>query len=113
MKQVFVQNDRKKPLEHDYDIMYNDDKRIAFYSNNPAWAEDLQGTVYGFIKDDGNGVKIKFGKKSMDLDYADYLVLKILIASDLKDNDHFEIRESKTIKKWGSEEVTEIVGSLR
>jgi len=113
MKQVFVQKDIKKPLEHDYDIMYNDDKRIAFYSNNPVWAEDMQGTVYGLIKEDGDGVKIRIGTQVMDLDFCDYLVLKILIASDLNDNDHFEIRKSKTIKKWGSEGVTEIEESLK
>jgi hypothetical protein len=113
MKQVFVQNDKKKPLEHDYDIMYDCNKRVCLYSNNSEWAEKLRTKIRAHIIDNGDGVHIKIGKESMDLDYADYLVLKILIASDLKDNDHFEIRESKTIKKWGSEGVTEIEESLR
>ena len=113
MKQVYVENNLGKPLEHDYDIMYDCNKRVCLYSDNPEWGEKLRTKIRAHIIDNGDGVHIKIGKESMDLDYADYLVLKILIASDLNDKDYFEIRESKTIKKWGSEEVTEIVGSLK
>lgn len=113
MKQVYVENNLGEGFEHDYDIMYEDDKRVVFYSNSPEWADRLKGTAYGHIKEHGDGVKIKIGKETMDLDFCDYLVLKILIASDLNDTDSFEIRESKTIKKWGNAEDTEIVESLK
>jgi len=113
MKQVYVENNLGEGFEHDYDIMYEDDKRVVFYSNSPEWADRLKGTAYGHIKEHGDGVKIKIGKETIDLDFCDYLVLKILIASDLNDTDSFEIRESKTIKKWGNAEDIEIDGSLK
>lgn len=113
MKQVFVENHMGKPLEHDYDIMYDDNKRICFYSNNPEWVSGLDGEIVGHIKDTLNDIIIKIGKQTIKLDYAEYLVLKILIASDLNDTDSFEIRESKTIKKWGKGEDIEIVESLK
>jgi hypothetical protein len=49
----------------------------------------------------------------MRLDFADIQVLKILLLSDLKDTDYFEIRESTTIKTWLQIEDTEIGESLR
>jgi len=100
MKQVYVSNNYGEGLEHDYDIKYEDNKRLCLYSNNSEWADYLQGQEAGSIKDMGDEFLIKIGEQKMKLDYADMQVLKILLLSDLEDTDYFEIRESITIKKW-------------
>ena len=74
--------------------------RLCLYSNNSEWADYLQGQKAGSIKDIEDGFVVKVGEQKMKLDYADLQVLKILLLSDLEDTDYFEIRESKTIKKW-------------
>ena len=100
MKQVYVSNNYGEGLEHDYDIKYEDNKRLCLYSNNSGWADYLQGQKAGSIKDIEDGFVVKVGEQKMKLDYADMQVLKILLLSELNDVDYFEIRESITIKKW-------------
>jgi hypothetical protein len=100
MKQVYVTNNVGDPLEYDYDLKYEDNKRICLYSNNSEWTEYLHGQKAGFIKDIDDGFLIKIGEQKMKLDYADMQVLKILLLADINDVDYFEIRESITIKAW-------------
>jgi len=100
MKQVYVSNNEGEPLEHDYDLKYDDDKVVCLYSHNSEWADYLRGQDVGSIKAIEDGYVIKVGEQKMKLDFADIQVLKILLLSDLEDSDYFEIRESKTIKKW-------------
>lgn len=111
MKQVYVSNNYGEVLEHDYDLKYEDNKRLCLYSNNSEWADYLQGQKAGSIKDIDDGFLIKIGDKKIELDYCDMQVLKILLLSDLEDTDYFEIRESKTIKKWPKGTGTD--GNLR
>ena len=111
MKQVYVSNNLGDPLEHDYDLKYEEGKRTCLYSRNSEWTEYLHGQKAGSIKDIADGFLIKIGDNKIELDYCDMQVLKILLLSDLEDTDYFEIRESTTIKKWPK--VTEIEGSLR
>lgn len=100
MKQVYVSNNQDGTLEHDYDLLQDGDKIQCLYSRNSEWNEHLHGKKAGSIKltDDGNVIKI--GDQKMKLDFADLQVLKILLLADTDDTDYFEIRESKTIKKW-------------
>jgi len=100
MKQVYVSNNIGEPLEYDYDLKYEDNKRLCLYSNNSEWADYLQGQKAGSIKDIEDGFLIKIGEQKIKLDYAEMQVLKILLLSDLNDADYFEIRESTTIKAW-------------
>ena len=101
MKQVYVTNNVGDPLEHDYDLRYEEDRTVCLYSRNSEWADYLHGQDAGVIKNIyDDGFLIKIGDQKMKLDYADMQVLKILLLSDLEDTDYFEIRESKTIKKW-------------
>ena len=100
MKQVYVSNNYGEGLEHDYDLKYEDNKRLCLYSNNSVWADYIQGQQAGSIKDIEDGFVVKVGEQKMKLDYADMQVLKILLLSELNDVDYFEIRESITIKKW-------------
>ena len=111
MKQVYVSNNYGEGLEHDYDLKYEDNKRLCLYSNNSEWADYLQGQKAGSIKDIEDGFVVKVGEQKMKLDYADMQVLKILLLSELNDVDYFEIRESITIKKWPKD--TGIEGNLR
>jgi len=111
MKQVYVSNNVGDPLEHDYDLKYEEGKRTCLYSRNSEWTEYLHGQKAGSIKDIADGFLIKIGENKIELDYCDLQVLKILLLSDLEDTDYFEIRESTTIKKWPKD--TEIEGSLR
>ena len=100
IKQVYVSCNEGDPLEHDYDLKYEDDKIVCLYSHNSEWVKYLHGHKAGSIKAIEDGYVIKIGGEKMKLDYADIQVLKILLLSDLEDSDCFEIRESKTIKKW-------------
>jgi len=111
MKQVYVTNNVGDPLEHDYDLRYEEDRTVCLYSHNSEWADYLQGQKAGSIKDIEDGFVVKIGEQKMKLDYADMQVLKILLLSDLEDTDYFEIRESITIKKWPK--GTGIDGNLR
>ena len=111
MKQVYVSNNVGDPLEHDYDLKYEEGKRTCLYSRNSEWTEYLHGQKAGSIKDIADGFLIKIGDNKIELDYCDMQVLKILLLSDLEDTDYFEIRESTTIKKWPKD--TGIEGSLR
>jgi hypothetical protein len=113
MKQVYVSNNLGDPLEYDYDLKYEEGKTICLYSHNSEWTEYLHGQKAGSIKDIEDGFIVKVGEQKMKLDFADMQVLKILLLSDLEDADYFEIRESKTIKKWPQAEDTEIEGNLR
>ena len=113
MKQVYVSNNVGDPLEHDYDLEYIQDKTLCLYSRNSEWADYLHGQKAGLIKNVEDGYVIKIGTQKMRLDFADIQVLKILLLSDLKDTDYFEIRESTTIKTWLQIEDTEIEESLR
>jgi len=100
MKQVYVNNNVGNPLEHDYDLRYEEGKRTCLYSRNSDWTEYLHGEKAGSIKEIADGFLIKIGENKIELDYCDIQVLKILLLSDLEDTDYFEIRESTTIKKW-------------
>lgn len=100
MKEVYVSNNVGDSLEHDYDLKYEEGKRVCLYSNNPLWADFLKGTMAGSVKDIDDGFIVKVGEQKMKLGYDDMQVLKILLLSDLEDTDYFEIRESITIKKW-------------
>ena len=111
MKQVYVNNNVGNPLEHDYDLRYEEGKRTCLYSRNSDWTEYLHGEKAGSIKEIADGFLIKIGENKIELDYCDIQVLKILLLSDLEDTDYFEIRESTTIKKWPKD--TGIEGSLR
>lgn len=111
MKEVYVSNNLGDPLEYDYDLKYEEGKRTCLYSCNSEWTEYLHGQKAGSIKDIDDGFLIKIGEQKMKLDFADLQVLKILLLADTDDTDYFEIRESKTIKKWPK--GTEIVGNLR
>jgi hypothetical protein len=99
-KHVYVSYNEGELLEHDYDLKYEDDKIVCLYSHNREWVEYLRGQNAGSIKAIEDGYVIKVGEQKMKLDYAEIQVLKILLLSDLEDSDCFEIRESKTIKKW-------------
>jgi len=100
MKQVYVGDNLGDSLEYDYDLKYEEDKRVCLYSRNGEWAEYLHGQKAGLIKDIKDGFLIKIGDKKIELDYSDMQVLKILLLSNLEDTDYFEIRESITIKAW-------------
>ena len=111
MKQVYVSNNQDGTLEHDYDLLQDGDKIQCLYSRNSEWAEHLHGKKAGSIKLTDHGYVIKIGEQKMKLDFADLQILQILLLADTNDTDYFEIRESKTIKKWPK--GTEIVGNLR
>lgn len=114
--QVYVTNNVGDPLEHDYDLYYEEGKTkgktICLYSHNSEWSDYLHGQKAGSIKEIDDGFMIKIGCNKIKLDYADMQVLKILLLSDLEDTDYFEIRDSKTIRKWSPTEDTETKGNL-
>lgn len=75
-KQIFV-NDL-----HDYDYeLLADNVHIIYYSNGSQWNEHIKGMVALSIKDDGNGLIVKFNEKGR-IDYAEaerlYILLKLI-----------------------------------
>ena len=100
MKQVYVNNNEGEPLEHDYDLRYEENKIVCLFSYNSDWTEHLNGKKAGSIKEVEEGYLIEIGTQKMRLDYGDIQVLKILLLADKNDVDYFEIRESITIKAW-------------
>ena len=95
--QVWVKNYSKNDtLDYDYDIEKNDDKSTIRYSQSRDWSESFRGDICANIEDDGNGVKINIGKKTIKLDYAELIELKCLLMFD--NEAYIEIKETNTIK---------------
>lgn len=99
MKQVYVSNGLDEPLEHDFNLIYEDNKISCVYSNNPLWADYLHNQKAGSLKELEEGYVIKIAGQKIKLDFSDIQVLKILLLAE-NNSDYFEIRESTTIKKW-------------
>ena len=100
MKQVYVSNGLDEPLEHDFNLIYEDNKISCVYCDNSLWADYLHNQKAGSIKDVEDGYVIKIAGQKIKLDFSDIQVLKILLLADTNDADYFEIRESTTIKAW-------------
>ena len=72
-KQIFV-NDAH---EYDYELLA-DNVHALYYSNTSEWIENLRGTICMSIKNDGNGLIIKFNEKNR-IDYCESEQLFILL----------------------------------
>jgi len=72
-KQIFV-NDVH---EYDYELTANN-VHIIYYSNGSEWNDHIKGTICMSIKDDGNGLIIKFNEKNR-IDYSESEQLFILL----------------------------------
>lgn len=79
---VYVQNmmDDDSPLDHDYNISGNKEKRILKFSESEAWSASTRDTFAAHCKDDGNDIKIKFSDgKKLKLDYMQVSQLMALL----------------------------------
>lgn len=99
MIEVHVSNGLTEPLEHDYNLIYEDNKISCVYSNNPLWSDYLHNQKAGSLKELEEGYVIKIAGQKIKLDFSDIQVLKILLLAE-NNSDYFEIKESITIKKW-------------
>ena len=72
-KQIFV-NDLH---EYDYELLA-DNVHALYYSNTSEWIESLRGTICMSIKNDGDGLIIKFNEKNR-IDYCESEQLFILL----------------------------------
>ena len=99
MIEVHVSNGLTEPLEHDYNLIYEDNKISCVYSNNPLWSDYLHNKKAGSLKELEEGYVIKIAGQKIKLDFSDIQVLKILLLAE-NNSDYFEIKESITIKKW-------------
>jgi hypothetical protein len=106
MKQVYVINGLDEPLEHDFNLIYEDNKISCVYSDNRLWADYLHNQKAGSLKELEEGYVIKIAGQKIKLDFSDIQVLKILLLAE-NNTDYFEIRESTTIKKWPKDIETE------
>jgi hypothetical protein len=97
---VYVQNmmDDDSPLDHDYNISGNQEKRILKFSESEAWSAGTRDSFAAHCKDDGNNIKIKFldgTKVKLDYMQASQLIVMLLDNCDYK----FKLEEKgKTIK---------------
>lgn len=93
---VYVENFIGKPLEHEFDIEFENKTTILKYSNSKAWSEDIHGTKACSMVNTGNGYIVKLGGKTIRMDYAEAQQLFILLMymNDAKT----EICETKVIK---------------
>lgn len=61
-------------------------------SKSDSWSSHVQGEHIGSIKDSGDGVKVKLGKKTINLDYSELVELmcmlevKTLVENNLRDD---------------------------
>jgi hypothetical protein len=100
--EVCVQNTKGGPLEHDYDLLKNEDIILLSYSNNSQWTESIKGEVVASLTDDGNEVSITLSdkKKPIVLDYKQAAELQMLLVANLQSDYVTEIREAKTILSY-------------
>ncbi len=76
-KQIFVDDVH----EYDYSTGKIDDNIHALYFQGGQWDSHLLGTVAMAIKDDGNGLRVKFNENGR-IDYAEaerlFILLKLI-----------------------------------
>ena len=95
--QVWIKNNLDNDnLDYDYDIVENNGKIELKYSNSSDWSENIMGSICAKLIDDGNGIKIKLGDKKIKLSYNELRELKCLLL--VENDEHIEIRETKTTK---------------
>ena len=93
--QVYVQNSKSEPLDHDYDLEIGACLVKLNYSKNPEWT--CGGQTALTITDDGNGLSVKFSdRKAIALSYSD--ARELVIALSMSMEDRIEIRKSELIK---------------
>lgn len=72
-QQIFVDDVH----EYDYELLA-DSVHALYYSNGSEWNDHVKGTICMSIKDDGNGLIVKFNEKDR-IDYAEAEQLFILL----------------------------------
>lgn len=95
--QVYVQNSKNEPLEHDYDLEKGVCLTRLNFSDNSDWT--CGGQTALTITDDGDGITIKFpDRKAIALSYAETRELFIVLSMNIEDK--IEIRKSELIKTF-------------
>ena len=96
--EIHTQNHKNGPLDHDYDLIQDDELHTLSYSNSRAWSEHIRGESVGALIDDGNGVIVTLDglKKPIKLDYKQVMELQVLLLSSLQKDYITEIREVTT-----------------
>lgn len=93
--QVYVENSKGEPLEHDYDLELGACLINLKYSDNPDWTCGGQTAIS--ITDDGDGLSLKFhDRKAINLLYSE--ARELIIALSMSVTDRIEIRKSEIIK---------------
>lgn len=97
--EIHVQNDKGGPLEHDYDLLKNEDVIMLSHSNGSQWSESARGESVGSLYDDGNEISIRLSDREepIVLDYKQAAELQMLLVANLQSNYVTEIRETKTV----------------
>ena len=52
-----------------------------WYSNDESWTAECRGTLAGSICDHGNGIKVRLGATTIDLDYSQARELELLFTA--------------------------------
>jgi len=95
--QVYVENSKGEPLEHDYDLEMGACLINLKYSDNADWTCGGQTAIS--ITDDGDGLSLKFfDKKPINLEYSE--ARELIIALSMSVTDKIEIRKSEIIKTF-------------
>lgn len=81
LAEVYVVNDYAKGLEHNYDVVRDNemDVTILKFSNHPYWSQDVQNTAAASLIDDGDSVNISIDDVHVSLDYDQIERLTALI----------------------------------
>jgi len=95
--QVYVQNSKNEPLEHDYDLEIGACLTKLNFSDHSDWT--CGGQTALTITDDGDGLSVKFpDRKAITLSYAETRELFIALSMNIEDK--IEIKKSEIIKTF-------------
>ena len=90
-QQIFVDD----VYEYDYELLA-DSIHALYYSNGDQWNEHIKGNITMSIKDDGNGLVVKFNEKGR-IDYSEAERLFILLKLINKSATKYEISSKKPL----------------
>lgn len=99
--QVWTENVKNGPLDHDYDICQDGEITTISRSNDKSWLDHARSEKIGVMINSGDDLVIRLNgiKKPITLDYQQAHQLLCLLISDTLEY-KTEIRESKTIKQF-------------
>lgn len=97
--QIYVQNTKDGPMDHDYDLLQLGNRLSLNYSMGEQWTLSTRGEQAGVIENTGNDLIIQIDgrKKPLVLDYKQAAELQMLLVASLEKGYITEFRSTQPV----------------